>query len=116
MQGPMKPLREAVRLLEKVSPIRRRECDGKKKEQSCRWTSEGFKYASRRQDCGAPPSPFIRQIAAVHHASSPECKTNYYWMYEWGSHPYFVHSDWKGAERFLENIPGGPLFLRAHRS
>jgi hypothetical protein len=79
-QRPMKPLREAVRLLEKVSPIRRSECDRKKKEQSCRWMSGGFKCPGPTPRLRCTTTPFTRQTSAVHHASSPECKPNFYWI------------------------------------
>jgi hypothetical protein len=50
----MKPLREAVGLLEKVSPIRRSECDRRKRSKVVGGCLKGFKYSNRRQDCGAP--------------------------------------------------------------
>src|SRR2546423_13083023 len=37
--------------------------------------------------CGAPQTPSTRHTAAVHHASSPECKTNYYWIAHSGARP-----------------------------
>src|ERR1700733_3416520 len=79
MQRPMKPLREAVRLLEKVSPIRRSECDRKKKSKVVGGCLKGFKYSNRRQDCGAPDTFHKVDFGGAPHKLA-KMQTNFYWI------------------------------------